>query len=103
MPSVPMLSAFISVYEETFTVAAFMFFDFVVLSVFVLFQSTGFFTFKIAFDSIVVYSVTYIVVDFQMFEILMILQLTLFTICFVAVCILTRMLMNYFLLGLIRS
>ena len=62
MHSVPVFFAVRLQSEEHFTAAAFMFFDFVVKSVFVLLQSTGAFTLILTLDSIF-HAVTYIVVD----------------------------------------
>ena len=73
MHSVPVFFATRLLFEKLFTVAALMFFDFVVLSVFVLLQSTDLFTFKITFDPVFIDAVAYIVVNFEMYEVHVIL------------------------------
>ena len=72
MHAVPVIFAMRHTSKEFLTVAALVVFDFVVLSVFVLLQITGFFTFIRAFDPIF-NAIANIVVNFEMHVVHMLL------------------------------
>ena len=102
MHSVPMIFAMRRIFKDSFTVTAFVFFYFVMKSIFVLDQITGCFTFILALDSIF-YPVAYIVVIFEMDVVHVVLQMMFVMICFVTVWVRTRMLTDNFRIGLILT